>query len=83
MIIFLTFLGKSFSGHTIEFTGFAKLISNFRPQVSNPQCLSYRTSEIKLRPTRVFTLSQKNMCVSGFPTLPSFWHPKRPTLNLF
>ena len=26
---------------------------------------------------------KKNMCVSGFPTLPSFWHPKRPTLNFF
>ena len=26
---------------------------------------------------------KKNMCVSGFPTLPSFWHLKHPTLNFF
>lgn len=26
---------------------------------------------------------KKNVCVSGFPTLSSFWHPKRLTLNFF
>ena len=26
---------------------------------------------------------KKNMCVSGYPTLPNFFGPKTPTLNFF
>ena len=40
----------------------------------------YNTLGRKSEPCIACVRPKKNMCISGFPTLPSFWHP---TLNFF
>ena len=56
--------------------GLKNIISLKQFKVHDSDLLQRKLLGLAVRP-------KKNMCVSGFPTLPSFWHPKRPTLNFF